>query len=185
MVPLVAVTVMTWFVTRGVPGLVGAVLPPPPPHAAIPINNVNISTALARFQRRRRAWMISARSAAHSSTMRIAPAVLRHPPTSMRRFSGTSELGAVVETIIVEVPPAATVAGVKLQVLSEGKLEQPVRLTDAVKPFVAFTVTTVVPDEPGPLTLTVGGANERLKSGPGLTVSFTDPCDGAEYVSPL
>ena len=70
---------------------------------------------------------------------------------------------------MVEVPPAVTVAGVKLHVLSEGRLEQPVRLTDAVKPFIALTVTTVDPDEPGALTLTVGGANEMLKSGPGVT----------------
>ena len=117
--------------------------------------------------------------------MRIPPAVVRHPPKSVWRLSGTSELGAVVETIIVELPPAATVAGVKLQVLSEGKLVQPVRLTEAVKPFRAFTANTVLADEPGALTLTVGGANERLKSGPGLTVSFTEPCDGAEFVSPL
>ena len=102
--------------------------------------------------------------------MRIAPAVVRHPPKSTWRLTGTSELGAVVETLIVEVPPAATVAGLKLHVLSEGRLEQPVRLTEAVKPFVAFTVRTVVPDEPGALTLTVGGANEMLKSGPGVTV---------------
>ena len=53
---------------------------------------------------------------------------------------GKSELGAVVETLIVEVPSAATVAGLKLHVVSEGRLEQPVRLTDAVKPFIAFTV---------------------------------------------
>ena len=89
----------------------------------------------------------------------------------MWRLTGTSELGAVVETLIVEVPPAATVAGLKLHVLSEGRLEQPVRLTEAVKPFVAFTVKTVVPDEPGALTLTVGGAKEMLKSGPGVTFS--------------
>lgn|ERR1700733_754955 len=117
--------------------------------------------------------------------MRTGTAVMRHRPKSMWRFRGTSELGAVVEIITVEVPPAATVAGVKLQVLSEGRLAQPVRLTDAVKPFVAFTVKTVVPVEPGALTLTVGGANEMLKSGPGFTVSFTEPCDGAEFVSPL
>ncbi len=172
MVPLVAVTVMTWFATTGVPGLVGPVLPPPPPpHAAIPINRVNISMAPTRVQRRRRDSIASAMRAAHRSRMRIAPAVVRHPPKSMWRLAGKSELGAVVETLIVEVPPAATVAGVKLHVLSEGRLEQPVRLTDAVKPFIAFTVTTVDPDEPGALTLTVGGANEILKSGPGVTFS--------------
>jgi hypothetical protein len=89
----------------------------------------------------------------------------------MWRLNGTSELGAVVETMIVEVPPAATVGGLKLQVLSEGRLLQPVRLTEAVKPFVALTVRIVVADEPGALTLTVGGANEMLKSGPGVTFS--------------
>ena len=88
----------------------------------------------------------------------------------MWRLAGTSELGAVVEIIIVEVPPAATVAGEKLQVLSKGRLVQPVRLTEAVKPFSAFTVNTVVADEPGALTLTVAGANAMLKSGPGVTV---------------
>ena len=60
MEPLVAVTVMTWFVTTGVPELVGPVdpvlpPPPPPPQAAIPIKSVNVSTAVASFQRRRRA----------------------------------------------------------------------------------------------------------------------------------
>ena len=103
--------------------------------------------------------------------MRIAPAVVRHPPKSMRRLSGTSELGAVVEIIIVEVPPAATIAGLKLQVLSEGRFVQPVRLTDAVKPFRAPTVNIVVAEEPGALTLTVGGAKVMLKSGAGVTVN--------------
>ena len=54
MVPLVAVTVMVWFCTTGVPGLVGPVPPPPPPppHAAMEIRKVSVSPAARRFQRR-------------------------------------------------------------------------------------------------------------------------------------
>ena len=116
--------------------------------------------------------------------MRIAPAVVRHPPKSMWRLSGASELGAVVEIIIVEVPPAATIAGLKLQVLSEGRLVQPVRLTEAVKPFIAFTVRTVVADEPGALTFTEAGANEMLKSGPGVTVCARLASEVSSLLSP-
>jgi hypothetical protein len=55
-VPLVAVTVTLWFVTTGVPGLVGPVPPPvpPPPHAEMTINNVSVIPVAMKFQRRRR-----------------------------------------------------------------------------------------------------------------------------------
>ena len=55
--------------------------------------------------------------------------------------------------------------------LSEGRFVQPVKLTEAVKPFVAFTVNTVVADEPGALTFTVAGAKVMLKSGAPVTTS--------------
>ena len=49
------------------------------------------------------------------------------------------------------------------------------KLTEAVKPFRAFTVTTVVPLRAGSGDVHEGGANETLKSGPGVTFSETRP----------
>src|ERR1700733_3027030 len=118
---------MIWFVATGVPGLVGPVPPPPPPlppHAAMTTNNVNVIPVAMKFQRRRRACVAHAKSATAKSKRRIAPAGVRHPPTAMCGRSGTSELGAAVETMSVVVPLPVTVAGLKLQELSKGRPEQ-------------------------------------------------------------
>ena len=91
MVPLVAVTVMTWFATTGVPGLVGPVLPPPPPppHAAIPIRQREHQHGARRDSSGAGALELPKPvRAAHRSRMRIAPAVVRHPPKSMWRLTG-------------------------------------------------------------------------------------------------
>ncbi len=171
-VPLVAVTVTIWFASTGVPGFVGAVLPPPP-HAAIAIKSVNINTAPARFHRRRRAVMANPRNAAHRSKRRIVPVAVRHPPKSTWRPNGTMELGAVVETVNTVVPLPVTVAGLKLHVLSDGKPVQDAaeKLIAPLYPLLPVTVTVVVALAPGALTLSAAGANEMLKSGPGVTTS--------------
>jgi hypothetical protein len=55
---------------------------------------------------------------------RIVPTVVRHPPTSTRRLTGASKLGAVVETVRVVLPLPVTEAALKLHELSDGKPAQ-------------------------------------------------------------
>lgn len=88
----------------------------------------------------------------------------------MRWLTGTSELGAVVETVRVVEPPTATMVGLNEQLLSLGRPGQVAeKATCELNPFDPLTVSIVAAEEPGELTFTVAGAKETLKSGPGVT----------------
>ena len=90
----------------------------------------------------------------------------------MRWLTGTSELGAVVETVSVVEPPTAIIDGLKEQLLSLGRPAHVAeKLTCELNPFDPLTVSMVVADEPGELTFTMAGTKDTLKSGTGVTVN--------------
>ena len=86
------------------------------------------------------------------------------------RLPGTTELGAVVVTVSVVAPLPVTVGGIKLQELSEGRPAQE-KLVAPLNPFEPVTVSIVVPESPGLVTLIVAGAKEKVKSGCKLTLT--------------
>ena len=104
----------------------------------------------------------------------------RHGLGVRRRADGTRELGAVVATVrvtstVVVEEVKLTVDGLKLQLLSDGKLEhiEGVRAAEPVKPFCAVNVSVVDPDCPGALTLTTIGLALIVNVGVPVTVSVS------------
>jgi hypothetical protein len=85
--------------------------------------------------------------------------------------------GAIVETVsitlaVVIVELNVTLAGDTLHVLSDGKLAHcGVRVKVPVKPFIADSISIVLPDCPGLAIVIDVGLAAMEKSGPGFIVS--------------
>lgn len=82
-------------------------------------------------------------------------------------------------------PPAATMAGLKEQVLSLGRPAHAEKLTCALNPFDPVTVTIVVAEEPGALTFTTEGEKAIVKSGWAVTLTvIAGELDAVKFESP-
>jgi hypothetical protein len=93
-------------------------------------------------------------------------------------------LGAVVVTVMVTGTVVVdevnvTVDGLKLQVVSDGRLlhAADVRVADPVMPFCAVNVSVVGPDWPGLVTVIAGELSVIVNVGAPTTVSVTDAED--------
>jgi hypothetical protein len=89
--------------------------------------------------------------------------------------------GAVVATVsmtlaVVTVELKVTLAGDTLQLLSDGKpVHCGARVKVPVSPFIAVSISIVLPDWPGFKTVIADGFATREKSGPGFTVIVVEP----------
>jgi hypothetical protein len=99
-----------------------------------------------------------------------------------RRVAGTLD-GARVDTVsmtvaVVIVELNVTLAGDTLQVVSLGKFEHcGTRLKVPVKPFIAVSISDVLPVCPGLATVIDAGLAATEKSGAGVTVTVVLPED--------
>jgi hypothetical protein len=84
----------------------------------------------------------------------------------------------VVVTVSIAVPLPVTELGVKTHALFEGKPEQ-AKVVAALKPLEPATVSVVIADCPGLVTVSVEGDAEIAKSGPGVTFSSRNMLDAA------
>jgi hypothetical protein len=93
-------------------------------------------------------------------------------------------VSVVIPLVVVEL--SVTDDGEKLQLLSDGRPEhaEGVRLIVPLKPFMAVNVSVVEPLLPGLGIVIVWLERTTLKSGAGVTVSWTLPNEGAYMVSP-
>jgi hypothetical protein len=173
---LVAVTV-TVVVPTGVPGITGGGVLPPPPHAAVPSSNATTNSAPAKFHRRRRIGAAKMNSAAEKISARIAPLVAVQ---SLKVLSPPkpTPLAAVVVTVSIVVPLPVTVTGKKAHAPFAGNPAQE-NVVTPLNPFEPATVTVVMAESPGLVTVIGEGAAETLKSAPGATFSSRNILDDA------
>src|SRR5271156_56414 len=139
--PLVAVAVMVWFWTMGVPGVCGGFMlppPPPPPQAANPIRSMMATTLPpTRFRRRRRARIPSASKPTQKMSARRALPVVSQFLKSMCRTLGAAAVAAVVVTVIVVVPFPEIVVGLKVQAAPGDGSPEHENVVAALNPFAA------------------------------------------------
>jgi hypothetical protein len=192
-VPPVAVIplIETVEVPTGVPGFVGPVLPPPPPHETVAIRNAIATTLASTFQRRRRVCMARKKIPTPITIHRAAiPGNTGRPPP-FGRTSGAETLFAVVVIVSVAVPVVVVVVsaideGVTEHALSDGS---PVQVTDAkltvpLNPLLPVTVIVELPDAPGDVIVMFVGLAAIPTCGPGFTVTVVVPEACAKLESP-
>ena len=100
-------------------------------------------------------------SAAEKISARIAPLVAVQSLIVLRP-PGTTSLAAVVVTVSIVAPLPVTVAGKNAQLLFAGNPAQ-LNVVTPLNPFVPATVTAVVAESPGLVTVIGEGAAETVK----------------------
>src|ERR1700678_474504 len=128
-----------------------------------------------KFQQRRRNRMARISKPIEKMSARNAPFIVFRL-LKVLRPPGTTELGAVVVTVSVVVPLPVTLPAT--QVLSDGNPEHE-NVVAPLNPFEPVTVSVIIADWPGLVTVIADGEAETAKSGcrPTFTV-IADDVDG-------
>ena len=122
--------------------------------------------------------------------MEVTAAVPVAGKTGCTRWLGATLDGAVVSTVsvtlaVVVVELNVTIVGETPQLLSVGSpVHCGVRLNVPLSPFIAVSVSIVLPDAPGRATVIVAGFATTLKSGAAVIVTVVLPDDPVYAVSP-
>ena len=122
----VPVTV-TEYVPGGVPGFLGALLPPPPQETVVAAKQASRAQDAMASPNFRPPFFVTKAAAAEVRNRPSHKTISNGLPGFFRRATGNMEEGAVVEIVSVEVAvpePGVTVAGENVQVACDGSPEQ-------------------------------------------------------------